>query len=478
MTTKNYDLVILGAGPGGYVAAIRAAQLGLKTACVDRRLDAKGKPSPGGTCLNVGCIPSKALLDSSRHYYDLTHSLPAHGIRVEEARIDMPAMQARKDKIVTILTTGIKGLFKKNKVDLISGEGAFSFQNRIEVTRGDDSVLEANNIIIATGSAPISIPIAPVDNRYIFDSTGALNFQEVPKRLGIIGAGVIGLELGSVWHRVGSEVVLLEAQDRFLAGADDRIAKEAYKVFRKQGLDIRLGASVKSVEVAAKKGKDAESDVAVAYEMNGKTETLWVDKLVVACGRRPVTSGLGLEKIGLATDSQGRIEVDAHCHTGIEGVYAIGDVVRGPMLAHKASEEGIAVVEQIAGQATQVNYDTIPQVVYTHPEIAWVGKSEETLKEEGIPFRVGSFSLRAIGRAHCADETDGLVKIIGDAETDRILGVHLFGADASELIAEAVVAMEFSGSTEDLARTMHAHPTLSEAIHEAALAVDGRAIHF
>nr|VFJ89807.1 MAG: dihydrolipoamide dehydrogenase [Candidatus Kentron sp. LFY] len=483
MTTENYDLIILGGGPGGYVAAIRAAQLGFKTACVDGWRDASGKPSLGGTCLNAGCIPSKALLDSSHHYHDLVHSLPVHGIHVESARVDVPAMQARKDKIVTILTGGIKGLFKKNKVVWIPGQGAFLSRNRIEVTQqsGDKSVIEARNIIIATGSVPASISVAPVDNRYIVDSTGALNFQAVPKRLGIIGAGVIGLELGSVWSRLGSEVVLLEAQDRFLPSADGRIAKEAYKVLRKQGLDIRLGALVKSVEVVAvEKGQESPTEkgnITVGYESNGEAQTLRVDKLVVACGRQPVTSGLGIEKIGLTTDDRGGIEVDAHCHTDIEGIYAIGDVVRGPMLAHKASEEGVAVVEEIAGQSSSVNYDTIPQVVYTHPEIAWVGKTEEALKAENIPFRVGDFPLRAIGRAHGSGETDGFVKIIGDAETDRILGAHLFGANASELIAELVTAMEFSASTEDVARIVHAHPTLSEAIHEAALAADGRAIH-
>jgi len=484
MTTRNYDLIILGAGPGGYVAAIRAAQLGFKTACVDRWCDAGGKPSLGGTCLNVGCIPSKALLDSSQHYYDLTHSLSAHGIHVDGARIDVPAMQARKDKIVTILTAGIKGLFKKNKVAWIPGEGAFLSPTQIEVTQhpsGDKSILEARNIIIATGSIPASIPVAPVDGRYIVDSTGALNFQEVPPRLGIIGAGAIGLELGSVWSRLGSNVVLLEAEDEFLIGADVQIAKEAYKVFQKQGLDIRLGTLVKSVEVAAMKEEKGaatqEKGITVTYETNGETQSLSVDRLVVACGRKPSISGLRLEKIGLATDDRNRIEVDAHCRTSVDGIYAIGDVVRGPMLAHKASEEGVAVVERIAGQASHVNYDTIPRVIYTHPEIAWVGKTEETLKAENIPFRVGFFPLRAIGRAHSSGETSGFVKIIGDAKTDRILGVHLFGASASELITEAVIAMEFSASTEDLARIVHAHPTLSEAIHEAALAVDGRAIH-
>nr|VFJ59174.1 MAG: dihydrolipoamide dehydrogenase [Candidatus Kentron sp. FW] len=486
MTTENYDLIILGAGPGGYVAAIRAAQLGLKTICVDRWVNAKGKPSLGGTCLNAGCIPSKVLLDSSQRYHDLTHLLPAHGIHVDGARLDVLSMQARKDKVVTILTAGIKGLFKKNKITWLAGEGAFLSRNQVEVTdrNGDKSILEAPDIIIATGSVPTRLPIAPVDDRYIVDSTGALNFQTVPKRLGIIGAGVIGLELGSVWSRLGSDVVLLETESEFLASADHQIAKEAYKIFRKQGLDIRLGALVDSVEITAieagieeKDTRTGENDVTVIYRGDDKTQSVRVDKLVVACGRQPSTSGLRPDRIGLAIDDRGRIEVDANCRTNVDGVYAIGDVVRGPMLAHKASEEGIAVVERIVGQTPHVHYDTIPQVVYTHPEIAWVGETEKTLKAGNIPFRVGSFPLRAIGRAHSSGETDGFIKIIGDTGTDRILGVHLFSVNASELIAEAVTAMEFSASTEDLARIVHAHPTLSEAIHEAALAADGRAIH-
>nr|VFK53420.1 MAG: dihydrolipoamide dehydrogenase [Candidatus Kentron sp. TUN]VFK54406.1 MAG: dihydrolipoamide dehydrogenase [Candidatus Kentron sp. TUN] len=472
MTAKSYDLIILGAGPGGYVAAIRAAQLGLKTACVDRWVSPTGKPSLGGTCLNAGCIPSKALLDSSQHFYNLTHLLPTHGIHTDGARIDVSLMQTRKDKIVTILTTGIKGLFKKNKITWLSGEGTFLSENQVEVTHhqsGEKSVIDAHNVIIATGSIPTQIPIAPVDNQYIVDSTGALNFQEVPRRLGIIGAGAIGLELGSIWSRLGSNVVLLEAEDKFLANVDRRIAKEAYKILKKQGLDIRLAALVESTEVTA------ENDVTVIYKTNGKTQSLQVDKLVVVCGRRPSTSGLRLEDIGLTTDNQGRIEVDTHCRTSVDGIYAIGDVVRGPMLAHKASEEGIAAVEQIVGQVSHVNYDTIPQVIYIHPEIAWVGKTEEMVKSEDI--RVGSFPLRAIGRAHSSGEINGFAKIISDAKTDRILGAHLFGANASELIVEVVTAMEFSASAEDLARIVHAHPTLSEAIHEAALDVGGRAIH-
>nr|VFJ46067.1 MAG: dihydrolipoamide dehydrogenase [Candidatus Kentron sp. FM]VFJ58894.1 MAG: dihydrolipoamide dehydrogenase [Candidatus Kentron sp. FM]VFK12078.1 MAG: dihydrolipoamide dehydrogenase [Candidatus Kentron sp. FM] len=469
---KHYDVIVIGAGPGGYVAAIRAAQLGLETACVDRWLDASRKPSLGGTCLNVGCIPSKALLDSSLHYYNLAHLLPSHGIRVDGTRVDVPAMQGRKDKIVKILTSGIKGLFKKNAITWFPGEGAFVSGNRIEVSPhgdGDRFVIEADNIIIATGSVPMEIPSAPVDNRHIVDSSGALGFQAVPERLGIIGAGVIGLELGSVWNRLGSSVVLLEAKDEFLIDVDDEIAREAYKLFKKQGLDIRLGASVESVE----KGEA----VTVTYRRGEEIQSIEVDKLVVACGRVPITSGLGIGKIALETDAQGRIEVDEACRTSVARVYAIGDVVRGPMLAHKASEEGIAVAERIAGRASHVNYETIPWVIYTHPEIAWVGKTAKALEGEGKAFRSGSFPLRAIGRAHGSGETNGFIKILGDAKTDRILGAHLFCNHASELVAEVVTAMEFSASTEDIARIVHAHPTLSEATHEAALAVEGRAIH-
>ncbi|MBT8420164.1 MAG: dihydrolipoyl dehydrogenase [Gammaproteobacteria bacterium] len=473
---KNYDVIVIGAGPGGYVAAIRAAQLGLKTACVDRWLDATGKPSPGGTCLNVGCIPSKALLDSSLHYHNLTHLLPTHGIRIGDAGIDIAAMQTRKEKVIKMLTTGIKGLFKKNKITWFSGEGAFVSGKRIEVSNhqnDDKEIIEGSNIIIATGSAPVAIPAAVVDNQYIVDSTGALNFQTVPERLGIIGAGAIGLELGSVWNRLGSNVVLLEAKDAFLPEVDHDIAKEAGKAFKKQGLDIRLGALVESTKIDEKTGS-----VTVVYRIGEEMHTMEVDKLVVACGRQPITSGLGLEHIALATDAQGRIEVDSHCHTPIDGIHAIGDVIRGPMLAHKASEEGIAVAERIAGQRSHVNYEAIPWVIYTHPEIAWAGKTEAALEAAGIPFRVGRFPFRALGRAHGSGETDGFVKILGHAKTDRLLGAHLFGNHASELVAEVVTAMEFSACTEDIARIIHAHPTLSEGIHEAALAVEGRAIHF
>jgi dihydrolipoamide dehydrogenase len=471
---KEYDVIVIGAGPGGYVAAIRCAQLGLKTACVDEWLGPDGKPSLGGTCLNVGCIPSKALLDSSHHYHNLQHLLPIHGIDVKGASIDVAKMQKRKDKVVLMLTRGIAGLLKKNKVDAYPGHGRLLADLQVEVTAHDSSKkeqLKANNIIVATGSAPIDIPVAKVDGNAIVDNEGALAFSEVPKRLGVIGAGVIGLELGSVWNRLGSEVIILEALEDFLATADRDIAKDAQKVFKKQGLDVRLGAKV----TGAKAGK---TGVKVSFEDKDGEQSLEVDKLVVAVGRRAYTAELGAEEAGLKVDDRGRIEVDGQCRTGVQGIFAIGDVVTGPMLAHKASEEGVAVAELIAGQSAHVEHDIIPWVIYTHPEIAWVGKTEAELKADGNEFRIGSFPYRAIGRAQGAGETDGFVKIIAEQKSDRILGVHIFGAQASELIAEAVTAMAFHASAEDLARTVHAHPTLAEAIHEAALAVDGRAIHF
>ncbi|MDX1513476.1 MAG: dihydrolipoyl dehydrogenase [Gammaproteobacteria bacterium] len=471
---KEYDVVVIGAGPGGYVAAIRCAQLGLKTACVDEWLGPDGKPSLGGTCLNVGCIPSKALLDSSHHYHNLQHLMPAHGIEIKGASIDVAKMQARKDKVVQTLTRGIAGLLKKNKIDAYEGHARLSKSRQVEVSphgKGGKETLKAKNVIIATGSVPIDIPVARVDGKAIVDNEGALAFDKVPKRLGIIGAGVIGLELGSVWNRLGSEVVVLEALEDFLAAADRDVAKEAQKAFKKQGLDIRLGAKVTGAKTT-KKG------VTVSYEDKGGKQSVEVDKLVVAVGRRAFSDELGAEEAGLKVDDRGRIEVDAHCRTGVDGVYAIGDVVRGPMLAHKASEEGIAVAERIAGQASHIDHDLVPWVIYTHPEIAWVGKTEAELKDEGVEYRRGSFPYRAIGRAQGAGETDGLVKILADKQSDQVLGVHIFGAQASELVAEAVTAMAFYASSEDLARTIHAHPTLSEAVHEAALAVDGRAIHF
>lgn len=470
---KNFDVVVIGAGPGGYVAAIRCAQLGLRTACVEKWLGTDEKPALGGTCLNVGCIPSKALLDSSHHYHNLLHLYPQHGIKVQNPQIDIPAMQQRKAKVVQNLTRGVAHLFKKNKIEWLQGHGRLLPDRQVEVTphgNGDKETVQAKDIILATGSVPVEIGAAAFDGENIVDSEGALAFQEVPKRMGVIGAGVIGLELGSVWGRLGSEVTLLEALDDFLAPADREIAAAAHRTLSKQGLDIRLGARV----TGAEKKKNA---VEVRYEAENGEDTLKVDKLVVAVGRRAYTEGLNLDEVGVKVDNKGRITVDERCHTGVDGIWAVGDAVRGPMLAHKASEEGIAVAEQIAGQSAHVDHRTVPWVIYTHPEIAWVGKTEAELKSEGIEYRTGSFPYLAIGRAQGAGETDGLVKIIGDTKTDEILGVHIFGAQASELIAEAVTAMEFYASTEDLARTIHAHPTLSEAIHEAALAVDKRAIH-
>ena len=469
---KEFDVVVIGAGPGGYVAAIRCAQLGMKTACVERWLDPDGKPALGGTCLNVGCIPSKALLDTSHHYHNLTHLFPGHGIQVENPAIDVGAMQARKDKVVKTLTRGIAGLFKKNKVDWLQGTGSLLAGKQVQVTSpsGEQEVVAARHIIIATGSVPIAIPVAPVDGVHVVDNEGALSFPEVPPRLGIIGAGVIGLELGSVWGRLGSEVVVLEALEEFLASADRQIAKAAYKSLVGQGLDIRLGTLVTAAKVSA-------TGVTVEYTEAGESKRIEVDKLVVAVGRRAYNDGLDPAAAGVEFDAAGRIAVDAMCRTSADDIYAIGDAVQGPMLAHKASEEGVAVAEHIAGQAAHIDHAIMPWVIYTHPEIAWVGKTEDELDREGTPYRVGTFPYAAIGRAQGAGEIEGLVKMIGHADTDRILGVHLYGAQASELVAEAVTAMAFHGATEDLARIIHAHPTLAEAMHEAALAVDKRTIH-
>ncbi|MDX1519792.1 MAG: dihydrolipoyl dehydrogenase [Gammaproteobacteria bacterium] len=472
----QYDVVVIGAGPGGYVAALRCAQLGLKTACVEGWINKQGKPALGGTCLNVGCIPSKALLDSSHHFYHIKHEASDHGINAAGVTIDVNKMVQRKDKIVQMLTQGISGLFRKNEVTWIQGHGRLGPDRQVEVTLTTDAGTEktqvqADSIIIATGSVPAAIPPAPIDNNRIVDSSGALDFTETPRRLGVIGAGVIGLELGSVWNRLGSDVIVLEALDEFLPAVDRDIADQAHKTLTKQGLDIRLGARVTGT------GTDS-LQVTVNYEIGGQKDQLSVDKLIVAVGRKPNTEGLGAEEAGLKMDDRGFIRVDDQCCTNLPDVYAIGDVVRGPMLAHKASEEGVAVAERIAGKAGHMNYDIIPWVIYTWPEIAWVGKTEQELKSEGREFRTGSFPLAASGRARAMGETTGTVKIIGDASTDRILGVHILGPNASELIAEAVLAMGFEGSTEDIALTIHAHPTLSEAMHEAALAVDGRALHF
>ncbi|MCW5596176.1 MAG: dihydrolipoyl dehydrogenase [Rhodocyclaceae bacterium] len=472
---KQFDVVVIGGGPGGYIAAIRAAQLGFSTACVESEAydDPKGEVRLGGTCLNVGCIPSKALLQSSEHFDNARHGFVMHGITANDVKIDVKTMVKRKDNIVTQLTGGIKGLFKKNKVTLLPGHGKF-------VGGGEDAwevdvageVVTAKHVIVATGSRPRHLDGVPVDNKLVCDNVGALAFDAVPKRLGVIGAGVIGLELGSVWKRLGAQVTILEALPDFLAAADAAVAKEAWKVFtQKQGLDIQLGANITAVKVG-KKG------VTVEYESGDDNHVLECDRLIVSVGRVPNTEGLGCEAVGLKLDERGRVAVDEHCRSNLPNVWAVGDVVRGPMLAHKGMEEGVMVAELIAGQAGHCNYDAVPWVIYTHPEIAWVGKTEQQLKSAGIAYRAGQIPFAANGRALGQGDTTGFVKMLADAKTDRILGVHIIGTNASELISEAVVAMEFHASSEDIARIVHAHPTLSEVMHETALAVDKRPLHF
>jgi dihydrolipoamide dehydrogenase len=472
---RKFDVVVIGGGPGGYVAAIRCAQLGLATACVEGWLNESGKPALGGTCLNVGCIPSKALLDSSHHFAFIRHEAAEHGINAPGATVDVSRMLARKGKIVQTLTLGIAGLLRKNKVEWLQGFGRLLPDRAVEVTPvGQESAqpytVSATHIIIATGSVPARIPPAPVDNELIVDSTGALSFSDVPRRLGIIGAGVIGLELGSVWNRLGSKVVILEALTDFLQAADRQVAAEAEKILRKQGLDIRLGAKVTGTA-------SNNREVTVNFETADGKQQLSVDKLVVAVGRHPNTARLRAGEAGLKLDERGFVDVDGNCRTNLPGVYAIGDVVRGPMLAHKAMEEGVAVAERIAGKHGHMNYANIPWVIYTWPEIAWAGRTEQELKAEGLEYRAGAFPFAASGRAKAMGESGGLVKILSDSATDRILGVHILGPNASELIAEAVLAMEFEGSAEDIALTIHAHPTLAEAMHEAALGVDRRSLH-
>jgi dihydrolipoamide dehydrogenase len=470
--TQKFDVVVIGAGPGGYVAAIKAAQLGLKTACIERYQDKEGKVALGGTCLNVGCIPSKALLDSSYKYHEAHAGFAIHGIQASGVTMDVPAMLARKNTIVKNLTGGVSGLLKANGVTLLEGHGKLLAGKQVEVVASDGSkqVVEAANVIIASGSRPIDIPPAPVNQDTVVDSTGALEFQTVPKKLGVIGAGVIGLELGSVWARLGSEVVVLEALDKFLPAADDQVAKEALKIFSKQGLDIRLGARVTGSEVKSKQ-------VVVTFVDATGEQKITFDKLIVAVGRRPVTQELLASDSGVNLDERGFIVVNEYCATSAAGVYAVGDVVRGPMLAHKASEEGVMVAERIAGHKAQMNYDLIPGVIYTHPEIAWVGKTEQALKAEGVEINVGTFPFAASGRAMAANDTAGFVKVIADAKTDRVLGVHVIGPSAAELVQQGAIGMEFGTSAEDLGMMVFSHPTLSEALHEAALAVNGHAIH-
>lgn len=471
--TDKYDVIVIGGGPGGYAAAIRAAQHGFKTACIEKRVGADGKPALGGTCLNVGCIPSKALLDSSWKFYEATQSFAEHGIKVEQVDIDVPAMQARKDKVVTQLTGGITSLFKANNVTWLQGTGKLLAGKQVQFSPlegGDVQTLSADHVILAAGSEPVEIPVAPLVEEKIVDSTGALAFQEVPKRLGVIGAGIIGLELGSVWSRLGAEVVILEAVDTLLGNVDKQIAREAGKAFKKQGLDIRLGARVLGTEVT-----DAGVEVSYA-DKDGEHKEVF-DKLIVAVGRRPNTSALLAADSGVTFDERNYIFADNQCRTEVTGVYAIGDLVRGPALAHKALEEGVMVADVIAGEHTQVNYDAIAAVIYTHPEIAWVGKTEDEVKAAGENYKTGAVPFVANGRALASGETTGLVKFVADADTDRVLGMHVVGPQASELIQQGVIAMEFGATIEDLQLMVFSHPTLSETVHEAALAADYKAIH-
>jgi len=466
----NFDVVVIGGGPAGYVAAIKSAQLGKTVACIEKNIDDAGKQRYGGTCLNVGCIPSKALLDSSQRFYDATKHLSGHGIDIKNIALDLPKMMDRKDGVVTKLTTGILGLFKANNVTPIEGTATLLANKQIKVINntGEESTISAENIILASGSEPIEIPIAPWSEN-ITDSTGALEFTSVPKRLGVIGAGVIGLELGSVWSRLGSEVIVLEALEDFLFMADRQIARDVFKEFSKQGLDIRLGSKVISA-------KDDGKKVIVSYQTSDGDESLEFDKLIVAVGRRPYTNSLLTEDSGVKVDEKGFVTVNEFCETSQLGVYAVGDLVRGPMLAHKGSEEGIVVAERIAGKKAQLNYDLIPSVIYTHPEVAWVGKNEQEAQSIG-EIKTGVFPFAASGRALASDESVGFVKIVADKKTDTILGVHAFGPAAAEIVQQGAIAMEFGSSAEDLGLTVFSHPTVSEALHEAALAVNNEAIH-
>lgn len=471
--SDKYDVVVIGSGPAGYVAAIRAAQLGLKTACIEKWKNKSGKGVNGGTCLNVGCIPSKALLDSSYKYHEAKHDLGIHGISADGVGIDIPGMLDRKNKIISQLTGGIAGLFKANGVTSLYGTGKLLACKKVEFAsnEGEVIILEAENVILASGSLPIAIPVAPVDGELILDSTGALEIDAIPERLGVIGAGVIGLELGSVWNRLGSDVVLLEAMEDFLAIMDQAVAKESKKIFTKQGLDIRLGARVTGTEI---KGKQVE----VTYQsVAGEEHKETFDKLIVCVGRRAFTDGLLADDSGVQLDERGTVFVNEQCATNAPGVYAIGDLVRGPMLAHKGSEEGVMVAEIIAGHKAQMNYDIVPNVIYTHPEVASVGLTEEQVKAAGEAYNVGTFPFAASGRAMAANDTDGFVKVIAHADTDRILGCHIVGPSAADLVQQVAIAMEFGSSAEDLGMTVFGHPTLSEAVHEAALAVNGSAIH-
>ena len=473
--SEAFDVVVIGGGPGGYIAAIRAAQLGFSTACIDDWSRQDGKPAPGGTCTNVGCIPSKALLQSSEHFEHAGHAFADHGIGIAGLTLDLPKMLARKDKVVAQNNDGILYLFRKNKVAFFHGIGSFAGKDgdswKVNVAGAKPAELTAKHVIIATGSKPRPLPGVAIDNVRVLDNEGALAIAEVPKRLGVVGAGVIGLEMGSVWRRLGSQVTVLEALSAFLGVVDVSIAKEAQKIFARQGLAIETGAEITGVTV----GQD---DVRVAYKDSaGKEQSATFDRLIVSIGRIPFTGGLNAESVGLLLDERGFVAVDAECRTNLPNVWAIGDVVRGPMLAHKAEDEGVAVAERIAGQHGHVDFNTVPWVIYTSPEIAWVGQTEQQLEAEGVDFRAGSFPYNANGRARAMGDTTGFVKILADRKTDRILGMHVIGPMASELISEGVVAMEFGASSEDLARITHAHPSLSEATKEAALAVDGRTLN-
>jgi dihydrolipoamide dehydrogenase len=474
---EPFDVVVIGAGPGGYIAAIRAAQLGLATACIDDWSRQGGKPAPGGTCTNVGCIPSKALLQSSENYEHTGHEFAEHGITVQGLAIDVAKMMARKEKVVAQNNDGILYLFKKNKVAFFHGRGSFSGGSAsegwtIKVAGAKPAHLTAKHVIVATGSKPRALAGVAIDNRLVLDNEGALALADVPKRLGVVGAGVIGLEMGSVWRRLGSQVAVLEALPVFLGVADEAVAKEARKTFAKQGLAIALGVKITNVGVGKNEVKVDWADA------SGKIESATFDQLIVSIGRVPHTAGLGADVVGLALDERGFVAVDDECRTNLGSVWAIGDVVRGPMLAHKAEDEGVAVAERIAGQRGHVDFNTIPWVIYTWPEIAWVGKTEQQLRAENVTYRAGSFPFSANGRARALGETTGFVKVLADAKTDRILGVHAIGPFVSELIAEGVVAMEFGASSEDIARICHAHPSLSEATREAALSVAGRSLNF
>ena len=474
--SKHFDVIVIGGGPGGYIAAIRAAQLGFNVACIDEWKNAKGGPAPGGTCTNVGCIPSKALLQSSEHFEQAGHHFADHGIGLKDLSIDVPKMLARKDLVVKQNNDGILYLFKKNKVSFFHGRGSFVRATEggweVAVSGVASEVLVGRQVVVATGSNARAMPGVPFDEERVLSNDGALRIGAVPRTLGLIGSGVIGLEMGSVWRRLGAQVTVLEALPTFLGAVDEQIAKEAHKAFTKQGLKIELGVKVGEI------GRHAQG-VSVAYtDAKGQTRTLEVDQLIVSIGRVPNTNGLNAQAVGLTLDDRGAIVVDAECRTNLPGVWAVGDVVRGPMLAHKAEEEGVAVAERIAGQHGHVNFDTIPWVIYTSPEIAWVGKTEQQLKAEGRAYRAGSFPFMANGRARALGHTTGMVKMLADAATDEVLGVHIVGPQASELIAEAVMAMEFKASSEDIARICHAHPSLSEATKEAALAVDKRTLNF